>query len=53
MFLLYESTSKNYVQHYEAYYIDRFYDQLQNKAKGSGGKMKSYNGLYYLYAVVA
>jgi hypothetical protein len=37
MYLLYQSTSKSYVQHYEAYYIDRFYKQIQNVAKGSGG----------------
>jgi hypothetical protein len=53
MYLLYESTSRANVQHYEAYYIDRFYDHIDNIAKGSGGKMRSYNGYYYLYAVVA
>lgn len=52
MILLYKSKSDVNISNYEREYINRFYDDLENVSKASGGKMRSYNGFYYLYVVV-
>jgi len=49
MVLLYKSRSSINVSNYEREYINRFYDDLENVSRASGGRMRSYNGFYYLY----
>jgi hypothetical protein len=58
MYLLYKSTSKDFVSELEEYFIAKYMrshpEQVDNKkVKAPGKKMYSYDGYYYLYAVTA
>ncbi|WP_157607904.1 hypothetical protein [Seonamhaeicola sp. S2-3] len=58
MYLLYKSTSKDFVSYLEEYYIAKYLVSqpvlIQNKrVKAPGKKMYSYDGFYYLYLVCA
>jgi len=56
MYLLYRSKSKDFVSQLESHYIRKFSKthpaQIENIQLHSGGGMSTYDGYYYLYAVV-
>lgn len=53
MYLVYETTSDEYIKHYESYFINRYWEKLDNKHENSTGREAKVNDKYYLYVVVA
>jgi hypothetical protein len=53
MYLVYETTSDDYICHYESYFINKYRDQLDNKHENSTGRVADVKGKNYLYVVVA
>lgn len=53
MYLVYETTSSEYISHYERYFINSFYDRLDNKHDVSSGRIAKVKSKSYLYVVVA
>jgi len=53
MFLILKSKDRTIISHYEALFINEFYDVNDNKSQKSGGYMRTKDGYFYLYVVVA
>ncbi|MGB1204274.1 MAG: hypothetical protein ACPG5B_01440 [Chitinophagales bacterium] len=53
MFLVLKSKSRKVISHYEALFINEFYDVNDNKSRKSGGYMRTPDGYFYLYVVAA
>lgn len=53
MYLVYKTSSDEYIRHYESYFIRAFADQLDNKHENSTGRLAMVDGMNYLYVVVA
>lgn len=51
MYLIAKSKNRHLISDFERDTIKKFYDYTDNISRASGGKMKSYNGYYYLYVV--
>lgn len=53
MYVVYETTSEEFIKHYETYFINRYENQLDNKHEKSTGRVCKVKDKYYLYVVVA
>jgi hypothetical protein len=53
MYLVYETTSDDYICHYESYFINKHRSKLDNKHENSTGRVADVKGKNYLYVVVA
>lgn len=53
MYLVYETTSDDYICHYESLFIKKYRDRLDNKHENSTGRVANVRGKNYLYVVVA
>lgn len=53
MYLVYKTESKDSICYYENYFINAFWDQLDNKHEVSNGREAKIKQHYYLYVVVA
>ena len=53
MYLVYATSSKNYIAHYESLFIKKFMDRLDNQHHHSTGRVPDVKPIcYYLYVVV-
>ncbi len=53
MYLVYQTSSDNFICHYESYFIGEFANRLDNKHENSTGRLATVAGMNYLYVVVA
>ena len=51
MYLLARSKNPELISRLEKDCIKKFYNENENISRASGGKMRTYNGFYYLYVV--
>lgn len=53
MYLVYKSTSFDYVADFEVHFINLFLGKTDNISRTRVSKLSSYNGVYYLYVVAS